>query len=435
MPKFIGYAPDLDPTTEGVVIDCQNLIPSVIGMKSAPSHVSAGVPAFSSPVISAMLVAKLDGTRKTYYGTSGSIYEYIENRLVRPATAVARTRYLINKDTLQVKKRGAGYKNPGAVKISYGNGLWINVPCTLAPAGITGINVTTPLNGSYGVDEIPNVTVDAPPTGGVRAEAYAVMTIAGFMVAVLDGGAGYFEGGRGYPSGPIQAIVSGGGGTGAKFRVAAQFGRVYDVTCTEPGVDYTSAPDIEIVGLGAGAKVIAIASAQRAVGRVVVTNSGSGYVRTPSVTIDPPVLGGGRPGVIANYSSYVDTIPATASYVLDSKPTSFEYIGDGIGSGAEIDGACGYVSAITLIDAGYGYKAAPTITFTGQTAGVSASAKATVKLMSDGYGSVEFVSLLSAGTMYRDDVAVSISPPDYPFIFYVGRTSGYTTSKEGLHNT
>ena len=45
MNKVLGFAPDSDPTTPGVLADCANLIPSEMGMRPGPSVTPVGVAA------------------------------------------------------------------------------------------------------------------------------------------------------------------------------------------------------------------------------------------------------------------------------------------------------------------------------------------------------------------------------------------------------
>ena len=73
--KFLGYAPDLDPTTPGVVTDCDMLEPSIRGLKGAPSAVSTEYTALAGECRGSALVKKLDGTKRLLAGTQTRIYE------------------------------------------------------------------------------------------------------------------------------------------------------------------------------------------------------------------------------------------------------------------------------------------------------------------------------------------------------------------------
>jgi hypothetical protein len=82
MPNFIGFAPDLDPTTPGVIVDCAMLIPSMRGMRAAPSAVDAGMPPLPGPALGGATLVKLDGTARMVVGTANCLYEEASGRWV-----------------------------------------------------------------------------------------------------------------------------------------------------------------------------------------------------------------------------------------------------------------------------------------------------------------------------------------------------------------
>jgi hypothetical protein len=76
MIPLIGYAPDLNPTTPGVIVDCVGYIPSVKGMKAAPSAVTGSLSAaLAAACIGASVLRKLDGTTRLFAGTTTALYE------------------------------------------------------------------------------------------------------------------------------------------------------------------------------------------------------------------------------------------------------------------------------------------------------------------------------------------------------------------------
>jgi hypothetical protein len=76
MQKLLGFAPDADPTTPGVLTDCTNLIPYEQGMKGAPTgSTPSGVPALANKCSGAAVVTKLDDIRRIFAGTLTSLYE------------------------------------------------------------------------------------------------------------------------------------------------------------------------------------------------------------------------------------------------------------------------------------------------------------------------------------------------------------------------
>lgn len=78
MGKLIGFLPDVDPTIEGVITACENLIPYEYGMKGAPTGMSApGVPVLAAACHGAAIIEKLDATRRTFAGTTDTLYELL----------------------------------------------------------------------------------------------------------------------------------------------------------------------------------------------------------------------------------------------------------------------------------------------------------------------------------------------------------------------
>lgn len=73
--KVLDYAPDVDPTTQGILTDCANLVPSFKGYKSAPSGISFGLAALAAECDGAATLVKLDGTSRTFAGTATKLYE------------------------------------------------------------------------------------------------------------------------------------------------------------------------------------------------------------------------------------------------------------------------------------------------------------------------------------------------------------------------
>lgn len=73
--NYIGFLPDLIPTTPGVLQDVTNILPTMKGFKGRPSAVSAGVDALSATCLGAAIVTKLDGTTRLIAGTDTKLYE------------------------------------------------------------------------------------------------------------------------------------------------------------------------------------------------------------------------------------------------------------------------------------------------------------------------------------------------------------------------
>lgn len=75
MTPILGFAPDSDPTTPGVLTNCANLVPFEAGYKGAPSPVSVAVAALASPCRGAVVATQLAGTRRIFAGTQTALYE------------------------------------------------------------------------------------------------------------------------------------------------------------------------------------------------------------------------------------------------------------------------------------------------------------------------------------------------------------------------
>lgn len=76
MTPLTGFAPDVDPSTPGVIVDATNVIPHPAGMKGAPTAVAvSGVPALAAACLNAAVATKLDGTRRVFAGTAAKQYE------------------------------------------------------------------------------------------------------------------------------------------------------------------------------------------------------------------------------------------------------------------------------------------------------------------------------------------------------------------------
>lgn len=71
----IGFAPDLDRTTPGILTDCTNLIPSTLGMQAAPSSVATDYAALTEAVTGAALTVQLDGTTRFVAGSASYLKE------------------------------------------------------------------------------------------------------------------------------------------------------------------------------------------------------------------------------------------------------------------------------------------------------------------------------------------------------------------------
>lgn len=76
MIPLIGFAPDADSTTPGVITDATNFIPCDNGMEGGPSATTpADTPALAAECLGAAVVTNLSGVRRLIAGTATKLYE------------------------------------------------------------------------------------------------------------------------------------------------------------------------------------------------------------------------------------------------------------------------------------------------------------------------------------------------------------------------
>lgn len=76
MTPLIGFAPDADQTTPGLLSDCENLIPALVGMEGAPDPLIPGsVPPLPAACRGAAVVYRSDNQRRLLAATTSDIYQ------------------------------------------------------------------------------------------------------------------------------------------------------------------------------------------------------------------------------------------------------------------------------------------------------------------------------------------------------------------------
>lgn len=70
-----SFAPDLPPTDPGVLTDVMAKVPTLKGMKAAPSRVAVGLPALAAACKGSKTLEKLDGTQRLFAGSTTKLYE------------------------------------------------------------------------------------------------------------------------------------------------------------------------------------------------------------------------------------------------------------------------------------------------------------------------------------------------------------------------
>lgn len=283
-----------------------------------------------------------------------------------------------------------------------------------AISGVASITVT---DGGSGYDEVLQVAIDAPPAGGVQAEAFAEMGVGAVTVTapgtgftrvpnvVFSGGDGagaaatavltpftvgsvnITSGGKGYSS-PPAVQFSGGGGVGAQGTAILSGGTITGITVTAAGGGYTSAPTIEISG-GGGIGASAIAIVASLTGSITsVTASGGSYSAAPTV------VASGSPTEAA---SFICTINGSLP----------------LGSGTIVTNNVWQTDGSTDTG-GYSYGSSPAVTIDppDQPSGTQASATCTVAAGSGSILTTLTIIVTAAGSGYSYTPGVHIDPPD-----------------------
>lgn len=72
---LLGFAPDVEQTTPGAMLECANMVPTLRGMAAAPSNIATDYPASAEAVTGAALLAKLDATVRFFIGGATMLQE------------------------------------------------------------------------------------------------------------------------------------------------------------------------------------------------------------------------------------------------------------------------------------------------------------------------------------------------------------------------
>lgn len=70
-----GFAPDLDPTTPGVVADCEGIIPTTHGLAAAASLSETPQADLPATATGSYAVTLLDGSKRLFGSTATKVYE------------------------------------------------------------------------------------------------------------------------------------------------------------------------------------------------------------------------------------------------------------------------------------------------------------------------------------------------------------------------
>ena len=140
----------------------------------------------------------------------------------------------------------------------------------------------------------------------------------------------------------------------------------------------------------------------------IITAPGSGYITTPTVTIDPPSSGTTATGIAVVANGVINAISAIGG--ANSGYTDGEEItlsgGDGTSATATAVISGNSVSSISFTSRGFDFTATNTITITGNT---SSSANATFDVDSIANNAVSSITLTNGGTGYTSLPTITIT--------------------------
>tara|TARA_R100000908_G_scaffold61383_1_gene39435 strand:+ start:3203 stop:4897 length:1695 start_codon:yes stop_codon:yes gene_type:complete len=291
-----------------------------------------------------------------------------------------------------------------------GNGVTATAVAGIITEG--GIRTITMTNRGGGYTSVPRVAISSAPTGGITGIASAVM-IGGINVCNQS----------------------------ANPRARS----IQNTDIVNPGSGYTIAPGVQFIG-GGGAGAAATATiADGIVGIITITAGGSGYVTSPTITIDVP--GGsvataattGVGGTISLTITNAGIFYSTAPTVTISGPI-------GVGTTATATatiGTAGTITALNLTNVGSGYTTNPTVTISNlitekdSTKVVSAAATAVVSAA----GTISGIRFINAGLGYSTAPTITIaaantsSTGEFVFNEIVTGSSSGATGRVRVWNT
>lgn len=212
--------------------------------------------------------------------------------------------------------------------------------------------------------------------------------------------------GSGYTSAPT-VTAYGGSGSGATFSATVTNGAVTSVQVISPGTGYQPGenPQLRFSGGGGedGAQLTAVLTGG-AVTSIIITDGGASYT-SPVVSI----TGGGGSGATATATQVGGvvtsiTITAGGSGYTSTPTVSITDGGGGTGATAVAVLSPGTVTSVTVAQGGAGYDSTPTLTITGG-GGTGATAVATIA-----GGAITSVSVTNGGSGYTSTPSVVITP-------------------------
>jgi hypothetical protein len=367
--------------------------------------------------------------------------------------------------SLNLTLAGDGYSAAPTVTITPSNGVVGTAATATASILYSVKNLTVTAQGSGYEFGDASVTIGAPPAGGTQAVAGAITRTNGVLKRIIMGASG-----MGYTAAP-NAIVTLGGGTvpvkQAKLTATVGGGQVTGITITDPGQGYDYASDalygIAITTYNSGAA--ASANPNPSSGQIAfinISNPGAGYSVAPEIEIFNDTQGdanGFGTGAVATpvvvdgrISAITLTNAGTGYYVAPSVrivvvSSVMKALGrcvvsaDGRVTGVDFTNPGGGWPGYQFTP-GWGYEAAPTVTFFPSVPGKGAGA---VGVATINNGRVSTVIMTNEGSGYTGrnkplQMGFSMTPSSniyatasrsYVMDFYFG-TGKHTVTEQGI---
>jgi len=151
------------------------------------------------------------------------------------------------------------------------------------------------------------------------------------------------------------------------------------------------------------------------VGQIILNNDGKGYTSTPVVTIADPVVGGGITATAVAITTAsggvysIDSIRITnagSGYTSTNPPLVTITGGNGVGAAATAVIVDDAIQSFTITNNGNGYFVPPTVTISGPSIGVTATAVAIIEKVE---GTITALQMSNAGLGYTQSPTVAIS--------------------------
>jgi len=240
----------------------------------------------------------------------------------------------------------------------------------------------------YDADNLPSVTVDAPPSGGIRAVAAAVVENTRVAdIRFSNNGAGYVRQPRIRVAAPTKTRATATATVNADTQVSA-------LTVTEDGAGYdpdNNPPEVTIadpVGGTATATVRIANNGRIAANGVTITNAGRGYDADdpPAITLTSAQGSGGElePVIAGGKITGINIRNRGSGYNRNSPPTiTIAPPPDVVtATAAATVNSNGKISGLTVVNPGRGYDpaSAPAVTVAAPPDGTAATAIAEMEL-------------------------------------------------------